>query len=335
MRRGREGPRPAGRSRPVPGWPAESAQRLEKARALRRRGASSSTRRASSGATAWATSWPRTGRRPSRSSRRSASRSASPGRVLTKRGHGKASFATLGDGEARLQVYVRADEVGEEAYRLLDLVDLGDFVGVEGTVMRTRKGELSVQAREIVVLSKALLPPPEKWHGLADVEVRYRQRYLDLMANPEVRRVFVVRSAMVASMRRFLDERGYVEVETPMMQPIAGGAVARPFVTHHNALGHRPLPAHRPGALPEAAGGGRLRAGLRDQPELPERGHLLDAQPGVHHARVLHRLLRLPRRHGDHRGARGARRRGSRARGASRYRGKDVSLRRALPRACA
>jgi len=220
---------------PVPGWPAESAQRLEKARALR-----------ALGVAAYPTRFERThrlgeigaayGEKTLEELEGLAVDVRVAGRVLAKRGHGKASFATLGDGESRLQVYVRSDEVGETGYRVFDLVDLGDFVGVGGRVMRTRRGELSVQAREIVFLSKALLPPPEKWHGLADVEVRYRQRYLDLLANPEVRRTFLVRSAMVAAMRRFLDERGYVEVETPMMQPIAGGAVARPFVTHHNAL---------------------------------------------------------------------------------------------------
>jgi lysyl-tRNA synthetase class 2 len=220
---------------PVPGWPAEAAQRLEKARALR-----------AMGTDVYPTRFERShrlaeivaayGDKTLEELESLAVDVRVAGRVLTKRGHGRASFATITDGETRLQIYVRSDAVGEEGYRRFDLVDLGDFVGVAGRLMRTRKGELSVQAREVILLSKALLPPPEKWHGLSDVEVRYRQRYLDLIANPDVRRTFLARSAMVAAMRRFLDDRGYVEVETPMMQPIAGGAVARPFVTHHNAL---------------------------------------------------------------------------------------------------
>jgi len=221
---------------PVPGWPEESGYRLDKAKALREKGHR-----------VYPTRFERThrlgeivaasGEKSAEELEKEARDVRVAGRVVGKRGHGKASFLTLSDGETRLQMYVRLDAVGEEAYRLLELVDLGDFVGVAGRVMRTRKGELSVEARELSFLGKALLPPPEKWHGLADVEIRYRQRYLDLMANPEVRRTFVRRSAMVASMRRFLDERGYVEVETPMMQQVAGGAMARPFVTHHNALG--------------------------------------------------------------------------------------------------
>jgi lysyl-tRNA synthetase class 2 len=220
---------------PVPGWPGESAQRLEKARALRALGVEpypNRFERSHSLAEIVASH----GERSLEELDDLALDVRIAGRVLTKRGHGKASFATLGDGRTRLQIYVRQDEVGEAGYRLLDLVDLGDFLGVSGRVMRTRKGELSVQARELTFLSKALLPPPEKWHGLQDVEARYRQRYVDLIANPEVRLAFEARSAMVSEIRRFLDGRGYVEVETPMMQPIPGGALARPFVTHHNAL---------------------------------------------------------------------------------------------------
>jgi lysyl-tRNA synthetase class 2 len=136
----------------------------------------------------------------------------------------------------RLQIYVKKDAVGERAYQLFKLIDIGDIVGVEGYLFRTRTGELSIHADQLEFLSKTLLTMPEKWHGLEDVETRYRQRYLDLIANPEVRRIFVTRARIVSSLRRQLEERGFIEVETPMMQPLYGGAAARPFITHHNTL---------------------------------------------------------------------------------------------------
>jgi lysyl-tRNA synthetase, class II len=158
------------------------------------------------------------------------------GRIMAIRLMGKAAFAHLQQGGQRLQIYVKKDAVGDKGFELFKLLDLGDHIGASGYLFRTRTGELTIHVEEITFLSKDLLPLPEKWHGLTDVELRYRQRYVDLMMNPEVREVFLKRSRLVQSMRRFMDEHGFVEVETPMMQPIAGGAVARPFRTHHNAL---------------------------------------------------------------------------------------------------
>ncbi len=158
------------------------------------------------------------------------------GRIMAIRLMGKAGFAHLQQDGQRLQIYVKKDAVGEKGFELYKLLDLGDHIGVSGYLFRTRTGELSVHVEEITFLSKDLLPLPEKWHGLTDVELRYRQRYVDLVMNPEVREVFLKRSKLVQSLRRFMDSQGFVEVETPMMQPIAGGAVARPFVTHHNTL---------------------------------------------------------------------------------------------------
>jgi len=158
------------------------------------------------------------------------------GRIMAIRLMGKAGFAHLQQGGQKLQIYVKKDAVGEKAFELYKLLDLGDHIGASGYLFRTRTGELSVHVEEITFLSKDLLPLPEKWHGLTDVELRYRQRYVDLVMNPEVREVFLKRSKLIQSMRRFLDAQGFVEVETPMMQPVAGGAVAKPFVTHHNTL---------------------------------------------------------------------------------------------------
>jgi lysyl-tRNA synthetase, class II len=163
-------------------------------------------------------------------------RTATSGRILMIRSFGKANFLVISDGRARIQIYVRQDSLSEREFQVYTLLDFGDVVGVEGRLFRTRTGELTIWASRLVFLAKCLAPLPEKWHGLSDIELRYRQRYLDLLVNPESRRVFEVRSRAIAALRRFLDDRGYLEVETPMMQPVAGGALARPFVTHHNKL---------------------------------------------------------------------------------------------------
>ncbi|MFC3040955.1 lysine--tRNA ligase [Virgibacillus xinjiangensis] len=158
------------------------------------------------------------------------------GRVMTKRGKGKAGFAHLQDLSGQIQIYVRKDAIGEQAYETFQSVDMGDIVGVTGVMFKTKVGELSVKASEFHLLTKSLRPLPEKYHGLKDVEQRYRQRYLDLITNMDSKETFVLRSKIIQSMRRYLDDQGFLEVETPMMHGIPGGASARPFVTHHNAL---------------------------------------------------------------------------------------------------
>ena len=159
------------------------------------------------------------------------------GRLVSKREMGKTIFAHVKDVSGSIQLFIRKNDIGEEAFKIFKGLDLADFVGANGALFTTKTGEISVKVSNFVVLAKALRPPPDKWHGLADQEVRYRQRYLDLIANDEVRETFLKRSAIILEIRNFLTERGYVEVETPMMQAIPGGAAARPFVTHHNTFG--------------------------------------------------------------------------------------------------
>ncbi|MEK6583519.1 MAG: lysine--tRNA ligase, partial [Nitrospirota bacterium] len=159
------------------------------------------------------------------------------GRVVALRSFGKAAFSHIQDHAGRIQIYIKKEIVGEDLYSLFKKIDIGDFIGVEGILFRTKTGELTVEVEKFSLLSKSLRPLPEKWHGLSDIEIRYRQRYVDLIVNPEVKNVFILRSKIIKAIREFLDNHGFLEVETPMMQPIPGGATARPFKTHHNALG--------------------------------------------------------------------------------------------------
>jgi lysyl-tRNA synthetase class 2 len=158
------------------------------------------------------------------------------GRMMSKRDQGKVIFAHIQDFSGRVQIYIRRDDVGAEKFELISKFDIGDIIGVQGTIFRTRRGEISVHAQEVQLLSKAMRPLPEKFHGLTNVEARYRQRYVDLIVNPDVRKVFVTRSKIIQAMRDFLDEREFLEVETPTLHNVAGGATARPFITYHNTL---------------------------------------------------------------------------------------------------
>jgi lysyl-tRNA synthetase class 2 len=158
------------------------------------------------------------------------------GRIMTKRGHGKASFAHVQDATGKIQIYTRLDVIGEEKYSIWDKLDMGDFIGVKGLVFRTKTGEISIRVQDFELLSKSLHPLPEKWHGLTDKELRYRERYVDLIVNNDVKDVFIKRSKIISEIRKFLEARGYLEVETPVLHMQAGGAAARPFETYHNAL---------------------------------------------------------------------------------------------------
>ena len=195
------------------------------------------------------------------------------GRMMAKRVMGKASFAKLADRSGQIQVFLQSEPLGA-AYDEFKGWDVGDIVGAEGTLFKTKTGELSVRAEKLRLLVKSLRPLPDKWHGLADQEIRYRQRYVDLIVNPDSAQVFETRTRIVKYLRDFLDAMDFLEVETPMMQPIAGGAVARPFVTHHNALDMDMYLRIAPELYLKRLRRRRLRARVRDQPQLPQRRHV-------------------------------------------------------------
>ena len=194
------------------------------------------------------------------------------GRLISRRHQGKTVFAHVRDGSGELQLYLRRDDVGPDAFEdFLKLYDLGDFLQATGRLFRTRAGEISLRVSDFAILSKSLNAPPEKWHGLQDVETRYRQRYADLIANEEVRAIFETRSKIVSSIRRFLDARGFIEVETPTLQPLYGGAAARPFTTTHHALGQTFYLRIAVELYLEAVDRRWLRARLRNLQGLPQR----------------------------------------------------------------
>ena len=204
------------------------------------------------------------------------------GRIISKRIMGKASFAHLYDSTGKIQIYVRKDEIGEEAYDAFKRMDIGDIVGVSGEVFRTHMGEVSVKAKSVTLLSKSLQPLPEKWHGLKDADLSYRQRYVDLIVNPEVKKVFIARSAIIKAIREYLDGLGYLEVETPILQTEAGGAAARPFITHHNTLDIDMYMRIATELHLKRLIVGGSRESMRS-PYLPQRGYVHQAQPGIYH----------------------------------------------------